>query len=678
MVDDLYPGSTGSYPEYLTNVNGTLFFSANGGSGHQLFETNGAGSGTQVVTNNAAALSPSQLTNVNGTLFFAGTPGGVNNSFLWEDAPSGVNPAGPQQLAFLGDPPGDFTNVNGTLFFADDDSVHGAELWQSDGTSGGTKMVADLDPGSQGSYPKYLTSVRGSLLFSATPVPVAGFMQPWVLPVSAATDTSLISTPVASADGQAATITATVQSAPRAPTATGTVAFKQDNNFLSVALLDSNGQATCSTTGLAVGRDTITAIYSGNRTFDPSQGDDSALPQVVDPGASTTALTSSSDPSGFGQTVTFTAAVSAVAPAPGIPTGTVDFTDGATDLTPGGISLVAGQATFSTSALAIGSHIISAHYSGDASFSASQGSDSLAPQVVQQAPTSTAVNSSADPSIFGQRVTFTATVNGVFPAAGIPTGTVSFAEGATVLAANVTLNPSGKATFQTTTLAFGDHLITAAYSGNLVFSTSTSNPAIQVVDADPTTTSLKSSLSPSAFGQAVTFTATVLATAPGSGTPKGVMTFEDGLNVLGAAVLNASGQATFSSTSLSVASHAIIAAYGGDSVFAFKGSSSSALAQTVTKAGSSTSLKVSVDPSAFGQAVVFTATVVASAPAEALPPAPYSSSRASLSSALSRSTRLARRHSKPSPCQSATTPSLRSTWATPASWAALLQGSLRQ
>ena len=335
--------------------------------------------------------------------------------------------------------------------------------------------------------------------------------------------------------------------------------------------------------------------------------------------STTTALASSPGVSAFGQAITFTATVSGVAPAPGTPTGRVDFTDGATDLTPGGINLVAGQATSSTAALAIGTHTIAATYGGDANFSTSQGNDSLAPQVIQQTPTSTLVSSSADPSVFGQQVTFTATVSAVFPAAGTPTGSVTFTEGGTVVAAGVALNASAKATLQTMTLGFGSHLITATYSGDSTFSASASAPANQAVNPDATTTSLKSSLGTSVFGQAVTFTATVLAALPGSGMPKGVVTFEDGLSVPGVAVLNASGQATFSSTSLSVASHTIIAAYGGDGRFAFKGSSSSALAQTVTKAGSSTSLKVSVDPSAFGQAVVFTATVVASAPGGGTP-----------------------------------------------------------
>ncbi|HKV40609.1 MAG TPA: Ig-like domain repeat protein, partial [Blastocatellia bacterium] len=70
--------------------------------------------------------------------------------------------------------------------------------------------------------------------------------------------------------------------------------------------------------------------------------------------------------------------------------------------------------------------------------------------------------SSPNPSTFGQSVTFTATVAS---GSGIPTGTVTFTEGATTLASNVAVNGSGQATFSTTTLAVGSHTITASFTG---------------------------------------------------------------------------------------------------------------------------------------------------------------------------------------------------------------------
>jgi hypothetical protein len=65
----------------------------------------------------------------------------------------------------------------------------------------------------------------------------------------------------------------------------------------------------------------------------------------------------------------------------------------------------------------------------------------------------------------------------------------------------------------------------------------------------------------------VTFTATVTAVAPGAGTRTGTVTFKDGATVMGTGTLNASGQATYTTSSLTVGSHVITAVYGGDGNF---------------------------------------------------------------------------------------------------------------
>src|SRR5260370_41831549 len=72
------------------------------------------------------------------------------------------------------------------------------------------------------------------------------------------------------------------------------------------------------------------------------------------------------NPAVFGQLVTFTATVNVNSPGAGTPTGTVNFFDGITLLGPGTLS--GGVATFSTSALAVGSHSITAVYGGDSDF----------------------------------------------------------------------------------------------------------------------------------------------------------------------------------------------------------------------------------------------------------------------------------------------------------------------
>jgi hypothetical protein len=92
--------------------------------------------------------------------------------------------------------------------------------------------------------------------------------------------------------------------------------------------------------------------------------------------STTTAINSPTNPSVIGQSVTFTATVSVVAPGIGTPTGTVTFNDGATQLGIGTVS--AGIATFTTSSLALGSHTITAVYGGDTNFA-----ESTSPTLIQ-------------------------------------------------------------------------------------------------------------------------------------------------------------------------------------------------------------------------------------------------------------------------------------------------------
>ena len=96
-----------------------------------------------------------------------------------------------------------------------------------------------------------------------------------------------------------------------------------------------------------------------------------------------------------------------------------------------------------------------------------------------------------------------------------------------------------------------------------------------------TTVKVVSSANPSVSGQSVTFTATVAAKEPGSGVPTGTVTFKDGSKILGTGVLNASGQATYTTNSLSVGTHSITTVYSGDGNFG--SSTSSVLSQNVKR-----------------------------------------------------------------------------------------------
>jgi hypothetical protein len=228
---------------------------------------------------------------------------------------------------------------------------------------------------------------------------------------------------------------------------------------------------------------------------------------------------------------------------------------------------------------------------------------------VNQAGTTTTVVSSANPSVYSQSVTFTATVKAAAPGSGTPTGTVTFMDGTTTLG-TATLG-GGTASFSISTLSVGTHSIKVVYEGDTNFKTSTSAVLGQAVNQASTSTTLVSSANPSASGQSVTFTATVGALAPGSGTPTGTVTFYDGSTKLGTATVSG-GAAGFTTSTLTVGTHSIKAVYSGDSNF--KTSTSAVLSQVVNSAGAvvmatttgSTSTATSSTTTAMGSTAVAT------------------------------------------------------------------------
>ena len=160
--------------------------------------------------------------------------------------------------------------------------------------------------------------------------------------------------------------------------------------------------------------------------------------------------------------VTLTATVTGAGPTS--PTGTVSFTYGTTSL--GSAPIANGQATLTTTALPAGSDQVTATYSGDATYAGSTASHT---QVVTAIATVTSLGWSSTSSADGEPVTFTASISHSIGSAPV-TGTVTFTDGTAVLGTSPVVN--GKATFTTSTLAAGHHDITARYTGDSVYATS--------------------------------------------------------------------------------------------------------------------------------------------------------------------------------------------------------------
>jgi sugar lactone lactonase YvrE len=275
------------------------------------------------------------------------------------------------------------------------------------------------------------------------------------------TTVTLESNPNSSTFGQSVAFTVTVVPA----TAIGTVTFTEGVTTLGTGTL-SNGVATLSLVSLSVGSHDISAIYDGDSNYTGSSSN--MVTQVVNQAATAVSLTSASNPSIFGQSVTFTATVSPISAS-----GTVTFTEGAATLGTG--TLANGIVTFSTSSLSVGSHDISATYGGDNSYIGS--SSNTIHQVVNQASTSLTLTSLPNPSTFGQSVSFTATISPL-----MASGTVTFTESGSILGTG-TLS-AGVATFSITNLPIGSHVISATYGGDSSYAGSVSNTVEQVVNSD--------------------------------------------------------------------------------------------------------------------------------------------------------------------------------------------------
>lgn len=408
----------------------------------------------------------------------------------------------------------------------------------------------------------------------------------------ASSSTAVVSSQNPAITGASVTLTATVTGVAGGATATGTVTFKDGAATLGTGALNGSGVATFATAALTAGSHSITAVYGGNTNYNTSTS--SVLTQVINaPVATTTSVISSSNPANESTSVTFTATVTGGA----TPSGTVTFKDGAATLGTGTLN-GSGVATFSTSSLAVGSRSITAVYGGDATHSGST-SSVLSQQIIGN--TSIAVTSGTNPSVTGQSVTFTATIS---TSSGSVSGTVTFKDGATTLGTGTLA--SNVATFATSALSVGSHSITAVYAGDSNYNGSTSSALTQTVNKGNTTTAVTTSGSPSAPGASVTFTATVSATSPASGTRTGTVTFKDGAATLGTGTLSGN-VATFATTSLSIGSHTISAVYAGDTNF--NTSTSSNLTQVVDDNSSNITIATSPNPSTFGQAVTISGKV---------------------------------------------------------------------
>ncbi len=257
------------------------------------------------------------------------------------------------------------------------------------------------------------------------------------------------------------------------------------HDVLGVPLPTNHSSASISTS-LGAGTHIITFGYAATEV---GVGVSGPLVQEVTAAESTTGVTSSVDPSVFGQPVTWSADVSGGCS--GGVAGSVQFrADGADIGSPQVV--VGGHASFTTAGLAVGLHPVQAVFtSSDPNVLGSTGtllqSLVLLGQRVDPAVTSTTLASSTNPSEFGASVTFSATTTVDAPGAGTPSGAVQFQDNGANLGSSVPVGGGGQAQLTTSSLPVGSHVISASYTSDSPNFEDSSADLTQVVNKARTT-----------------------------------------------------------------------------------------------------------------------------------------------------------------------------------------------
>ena len=344
----------------------------------------------------------------------------------------------------------------------------------------------------------------------------------------------------------------------------------------------------------------------------------------------TASVAASPEPSTFGNAFSVTATIAPSLTSNNPVTGSFTF---AVDGIIAGTANISGlSATLTVPAniyagLTVGSHTLTAVYSGDANWATATFSGT---HNVSLIPTTTSLILCVDPPgsnfpcsnpisstplISPITMYYGQSVDGVAIESALNlTGTITFYSGAStfcVLNANLL---QGSQTCPTNSGFFpaGTTTVTAVYSGDSIHTASTSNGVVVTVLQDPASAVVASSLNPAPLGQAVTFTASVQGNfAPGAGQ----VIFLDGTTTIGTATLDNTGHAFLTTSSLTVGTHPIRVAFPGSANFL--STTSTPLNQVIlppsTPVPSMVTISSSVDPSTPGQNVTFTATVTLTA-----------------------------------------------------------------
>jgi len=339
--------------------------------------------------------------------------------------------------------------------------------------------------------------------------------------------------------------------------ATGSVVFYDGTTALATVPV-VGGVATLTTSDISVNYNqstnsytarSIYAVYTGDGTFATNTSNSLAI--NVSPRSTTSSINISPTSGQYGTVITITGSMTSGSTSVINPTGTISIYDGSAVI--GTINLSgtsqSPSGTITVNNLVVGTHNLYAYYSGDTSYAAS--TSSTLTETVTTIPTTTTLTASPTTTAYGNYVALTATVS---PSGG--TGTVTFYDSGSALGSASLSN--GTAVLNSPNIAVGSRTITAVYSGDSQYYTSTSAGVGVRITQIQTAIALTATSTSVNEGTTVTFTATL---TPSSTTNAPVIFFINGNQF--ASVTSSSGIATANYTFNSAGSYTITAQYTG-------------------------------------------------------------------------------------------------------------------
>lgn len=278
-------------------------------------------------------------------------------------------------------------------------------------------------------------------------------------------------------------------------------------------------------------------------------------------GTATVALTASPSPVAAGQSVTLTATVTPTATYASVPTGTIEFQDGGSELGTAVTLDATGKATYTSSTLVPGTHNLTAAYSGDSTYPTGNGTQTL---VVNGLTASVKVTPSPASITTAMSLSVTVAVTG---SGATPTGTVTLSGGGYNSPATTLTSGSATVTIPANSLSAGSDTLTVSYSGDANYnpangtgSVTVTTPATPVITVTPVSNSIN-----------VTASLSVTVTVGGSGgvTPTGTVILSGGGYISAAtALVNGSATIVIPANSLAVGNDTLTGKYSGDSNYA--------------------------------------------------------------------------------------------------------------